>query len=68
MGDGMFSPLLHGNVIHTWTLPYAPGLGGYLTGRGTLIDNGRTPASFGRFFEVTAQGETAWEAIAAHRS
>jgi hypothetical protein len=29
-------------VVHTWTMPYAPGLGGYLTECGTLIYNGRT--------------------------
>jgi hypothetical protein len=33
---------LQGSVVHTWTMPYAPGLGGYLTERGTLIYNGRT--------------------------
>src|SRR5712664_2592301 len=28
---------LQGSVVHTWAMPYAPGLGGYLTERGTLI-------------------------------
>jgi len=32
-----------GEVVHTWTLPYPPGLSGYLTERGTLFYNGRTP-------------------------
>jgi hypothetical protein len=34
---------LKGEVVHTWTLPYPPGLSGYLTERGTLFYNGRTP-------------------------
>jgi len=33
---------LQGEVIHTWQMPYAPGLSGYLTERGTLVYNGRT--------------------------
>ena len=33
---------LQGEVVHTWQLPYAPGLSGYLTERGTLLYNGRT--------------------------
>jgi hypothetical protein len=34
---------LQGSVVHTWTLPYPPGLSGYLTERGTLFFNGRSP-------------------------
>src|SRR5215813_13114431 len=34
---------LKGEVVHTWNLPYPPGLSGYLTERGTLFYNGRTP-------------------------
>src|SRR5215470_11448205 len=52
-GFTLFSPLiwgdgkvylidLDGNVVHTWNLPYPPGLSGYLTERGTLFYNGRT--------------------------
>jgi hypothetical protein len=33
---------LQGEVAHTWTMPYPPGLSGYLTERGTLFYNGRT--------------------------
>jgi hypothetical protein len=29
--------------VHTWNMPYPPGLSGYLTERGTLFYNGRTP-------------------------
>jgi len=28
---------LQGTVVHTWTMPYPPGLSGYLTERGTLF-------------------------------
>src|ERR1043166_3111226 len=34
---------LDGKVVHTWHMPYPPGLSGYLTERGTLFYNGRTP-------------------------
>jgi Arylsulfotransferase (ASST) len=36
---------LQGNVVHTWNMPYSPGLSGYITERGTLFYNGRTPES-----------------------
>ena len=61
---------LHGEVVHTWQLPYAPGLSGYLTDRGTLVYNGRTPEqSFlsrfpfkgGAILEVDWQGRVLWE-------
>ena len=48
---------LQGEVVHTWTMPYAPGLGGYLTGRGTLVYNGRT--SEDGFFR--SKGERFWK-------
>src|SRR6516225_8872287 len=35
---------LQGEVVHTWNMPYPPGLSGYLTKRGTLCYNGRTSA------------------------
>src|SRR5262245_37576894 len=42
-GDGtVYLVDLHGHVVHTWNLPYPPGLSGYLTERGTLFYNGRT--------------------------
>ena len=33
-----------GEIVHSWSLPYPPGLSGYLTERGTLFYNGRTSA------------------------
>src|SRR5205823_10706800 len=30
---------LRGKVVHTWKMPYSPGLSGYLTERGTLYYN-----------------------------
>ena len=42
-GDGRVHLIdLHGTVVHTWNMPYPPGLSGYLTDRGTLFYNGRT--------------------------
>ena len=32
-----------GEVVHTWEMPYPPGLYGYLTDRGTLFYNGQIP-------------------------
>ena len=32
---------MEGSVVHTWDMPYSPGLYGYLTDRGTLFYNGR---------------------------
>lgn len=34
---------LHGKVVHTWEMPYPPGLYGYLTEQGTLFYNGKIP-------------------------
>src|SRR5215469_14729659 len=34
---------LEGNVTHTWEMPHPPGMSGYLTERGTIFYNGRTP-------------------------
>jgi hypothetical protein len=43
-GDGtVYLVDLEGTVVHTWKLPYPPGRYGYLTDRGTLFYNGRTP-------------------------
>jgi len=61
---------LQGSVVHTWTMPYAPGLGGYLTERGTLIYNGRTledgflgrfPFKGGAILEADWNGRIRWE-------
>ena len=61
---------LQGEVVHTWTMPYAPGLGGYLTGRGTLVYNGRTsedgflsrfPFKGGAILEADWNGKILWE-------
>src|SRR5215469_4225075 len=51
---------LKGEVVHTWNLPYPPGLSGYLTERGTLLYNGRTseqtPLSRLPFMQVVKGG------------
>lgn len=61
---------LQGEVIHTWQMPYAPGLSGYLTERGTLVYNGRTleegflsrfPFKGGAILEVDWSGKVLWE-------
>ena len=51
-GFTLFAPLtangavylldLEGTVVHTWQMPYPPGMYGYLTDRGTLLYNGKT--------------------------
>jgi len=61
---------LQGEVVHTWQLPYAPGLSGYLTERGTLLYNGRTsednflsrfPFKGGVVLEADWSGKVLWE-------
>jgi hypothetical protein len=61
---------LQGKVVHTWTLPYTPGLSGYLTDRGTLFYNGRTtessflsryPFKGGVVLEADWSGKVLWE-------
>jgi uncharacterized protein (UPF0248 family) len=61
---------LQGNVIHTWKMPYPPGMSGYLTERGTLFFNGRTPEQnfLNRFpfkagvvLEADWNGKVLWE-------
>ncbi len=43
-GDGtVYLMDLHGKVVHTWRMPYRPGLYGYLTEKGTLFYNGKVP-------------------------
>ena len=77
----LFSPLvwgegrvylvdLRGKVVHAWHMPYPPGLSGYLTERGTLFYNARTPEeSFlsrfpfkgGAVLEMDWNGKVLWE-------
>jgi len=61
---------LHGSIVHIWEMPYSPGLSGYLTERGTLFYNGRTPESsfLSRFpfkggvvLEADWNGQVLWE-------
>jgi hypothetical protein len=61
---------LQGNVVHTWDMPYPPGLYGYLTDRGTLFYNGKIPnpshvgqsASMGgAALEMDWKGRILWE-------
>jgi len=61
---------LHGKVVHTWNMPYPPGLSGYLTERGTLFYNGRTseesflsrfPFKGGVVLEADWNGKVLWE-------
>jgi len=43
-GDGTVYLIdLSGKVVHTWKMPYPPGLYGYLTEKGTLFYNGKLP-------------------------
>ena len=58
-GFTLFAPLtggghvylidMQGEIAHTWSLPYSPGLYGYLTPRGTLLYNGKVPEESERF-------------------
>jgi uncharacterized protein (UPF0248 family) len=61
---------LQGDVVHTWNVPYPPGLSGYLTERGTLFYNGRTsednflsrfPFKGGVVLEADWNGKVLWE-------
>src|SRR5215470_6198742 len=61
---------LKGNVVHTWEMPYPPGMSGYLTERGTLFFNGRTseenflsrfPFKAGVVLEADWNGKVLWE-------
>jgi uncharacterized protein (UPF0248 family) len=61
---------LQGNVVHTWNMPYSPGLSGYLTPRGTLFYAGRTlessflsrfPFKGGAVLEADWNGKVLWE-------
>ena len=59
-----------GTLVHRWEMPYAPGLYGYLTPRGTLFYNGKipsethlgkTPFMGGAAMEVDWNGRVLWE-------
>ena len=61
---------MQGNVVHTWEMPYPPGLYGYLTDRGTLFYNGRIPNASrvgqavymgGAALEMDWKGRVLWE-------
>lgn len=61
---------LHGTIVHSWTMPYRPGLYGYLTDRGTLLYNGQVPNDTflgkqpymgGSVMEVDWNGKVLWE-------
>src|SRR5215472_7377603 len=61
---------LQGEVVHTWNMPYPPGLSGCLTERGTLFYNGRTseqsflsrfPFKGGVVLEADWNGKVLWE-------
>src|SRR5438552_8116172 len=61
---------LHGAVVHSWKMPYLPGLYGYLTDRGTLFYNGQIPNETflgkqpfmgGAVMEVDWNGKVLWE-------
>jgi hypothetical protein len=70
-GEGMIYLVdLNGKVVHTWRMPYPPGLYGYLTEKGTLFYNGKIPnATFlgkspfkgGVALEADWNGRILWE-------
>jgi hypothetical protein len=69
-GTDVYLVDLKGTVVHTWNLPYPPGLYGYLTDRGTLFYNGQirnetflgqSPFMGGVAMEVDWNGRVLWE-------
>jgi arylsulfotransferase ASST len=80
-GYTLFAPLdgntvylidLDGKVVHTWQMPYPPGMYGYLTDSGTLFYNGKTaddptsyvnrkPGKGGAALEADWNGHVLWE-------
>ncbi len=61
---------LHGKIVHTWNMPYRPGLYGYLTEKGTLLYNGKIPNETflgkspfmgGAVLEADWNGKVLWE-------
>jgi outer membrane protein assembly factor BamB len=72
-GNAVYLIDMQGEVVHTWTVPYPPGLYGYLTPAGTLIYNGKVldpgdtrfiasgPWKGGALLELTWDGQVLWE-------
>jgi len=70
-GDGTVYLIdLDGKIVHTWRMPYPPGLYGYLTERGTLFYNGKianqtflgkAPFKGGAALEADWSGRILWE-------
>src|SRR5215831_20146032 len=70
-GDGTVYLIdLYGNIVHTWRMPYPPGLYGYLTEKGTLFYNGKianqtflgkAPFKGGAAMEADWSGRILWE-------
>lgn len=61
---------LRGSVVHTWKMPYPPGLYGYLSDAGTLFYNGqipnesflgKVPSKGGVVLEADWEGKILWE-------
>ena len=72
-GDGTVYLIdLHGAVVHTWRMPWSPGLYGHLTPAGTLFYCGKTSESSERFistlpFKGGAVLEANWRRIPCSR-
>jgi outer membrane protein assembly factor BamB len=71
-GDTVYLIDMTGEVVHTWRMPYPPGLSGCLTDRGTLLYNGKVleeprrflsaqPWKAGVILEVGWDGRVLWE-------
>jgi outer membrane protein assembly factor BamB len=71
-GNTIYLIDMDGNVVHTWAVPYPPGLYGRLTATGTLLYNGKTtevserfistgPWKGGALLEMTWDGRILWE-------
>ena len=72
-GGGMVYLInMYGETVHSWMMPYSPGLYGYLTPHGTLFYNGKVPEESERFIaekgwkggavlEMNWDGEVLWE-------
>src|SRR5206468_12964246 len=73
LGDGtVYLVDMRGEVVHTWRMPYRPGLYGYLLDNGHLFYTGKVMTDLGRFeawarFKAGAalvvdwNGKTVWE-------
>ena len=73
LGDGtVYLVDMRGEVVHTWDMPYRPGLYGYLLDDGRLFYGGKTMTDLDRFagwsrfkagaaLEVDWNGKIAWE-------